>query len=55
LLGDARVLGVLDEVLFALGAFDLLDVREHFLQRSVALDQLARGLVADPRDAGDVV
>ena len=29
LLGDARVLGVLDQVLFALGAADLVDVREH--------------------------
>ena len=54
-LGDARVLGVLEQVLFALGAFDLVDVREHVLQRAVALDQLARRLVADAGDAGDVV
>jgi hypothetical protein len=46
---------VIAQVLFALGAFDLVDVCEHVLERAVALDQLAGGLVADPRYAGDVV
>ena len=54
-LGHARVLGVLDQVLFALGPFDLVDVREHVLQPPEALDQLAGGLVADAGNAGDVV
>ena len=49
------MLGVFDERLFALGAADLLHVGEHLLERAVALDQLAGGLVADPRHAGDVV
>ncbi len=43
------------QVLFALGAADLVDVREHLLERAEALDQLAGGLLADPGDAGDVV
>ena len=43
------------QVLFALGAFDLVDVREHLLERAEALQQLAGGLVADAGDAGDVV
>ena len=31
------------------GPADVVDVREHLLERAVALDQLAGGLVADPR------
>ena len=54
-LGHARVLGVLEQVLFALRPADVLDVRQHSLERAEALHQLAGGLVADPRDAGDVV
>ncbi len=55
LLGDARVLGVLHQVLFAFGAGDLLDVGQHLLQRAELLQQLRGGLLADPRNAGDVV
>ena len=51
----ARRLGVLAQVQFALGPTDVLDVRQHALQRAVALKQLARRLVADARDARDVV
>ncbi len=54
-LAHAGVLGVVEEVLFALGPFDILDVPEHRLERPEALQQLARGLVPDPRHAGDVV
>ncbi len=54
-LGDARVLGVLFEVLFALRAFDVGDAGEHVLQGAVALDELRGGLVPDPGDPGDVV
>ncbi len=54
-LGDARVLGVRTQVLFALGAGDVGDVREHLLQGAVALDQVGGGLVADAGDPGDVV
>ncbi len=43
------------EVLLPLRAGDLVDVREHLLQDAVLLEQLGGGLVADPRDAGDVV
>ena len=46
---------MVEQRLFALGAADLVDVREHVLERPEALDQLARRLVADPRDARDVV
>ena len=55
LLGDPRVVGVLGQVLLALGAADLVDVVEHVLERAEALQQLGGGLVADPGDAGDVV
>ncbi len=54
-LRHARVLGVVEQVLFALRPFHLVDVLEHLLERPEALDQLARRLVADPGDAGDVV
>ena len=55
LLRDAGVVGVLGEVLLALRAGDLVDVVEHRLQRAELLQQLGGGLVADPRNAGDVV
>ena len=55
LLGDARVLGVVGEVLLALGAGDLVDAVEHGLEVAEALQQVGRGLVADAGDAGDVV
>ena len=45
-----------EQVLFALGAFDLARCcASTLLERAVALDQLARGLVADAGNAGDVV
>ena len=55
LLGDAGVVGVVRQVLLALGARDLLDVGEHALEVAELLQQLGGGLVADARDAGDVV
>ncbi len=55
LLGDARQLGVLAQVLLALGPRDVVDVLEHALQRPPRLQQLRGGLVADPGNAGDVV
>ncbi len=55
LLRHAGVVGVLDQVLLALGAGDLIDARQHLLQRAELLQQLGRGLLADPGDAGDVV
>ena len=55
LLGDAGVLGVVGEVLLALGAGDLVDAGEDGLEVAEALQQLGRGLVADAGDAGDVV
>ena len=55
LLRHAGVVGVLDQVLLAFGAGDLLDAGQHLLQRAELLQQLGRGLLADPGDAGDVV
>ncbi len=55
LLGEPRVLGVVDQVLLALGAADLIDVIEHLLERAEPLQQLGRGLVPDAGYAGDVV
>ena len=55
MLGQAGVVGVLGQVLLALGAADVVDVVEHVLERAEALQQVGGGLVADPRDAGDVV
>ena len=55
LLGDARVLGVVGQVLLALGAGDLVDAGEHGLEVAEALEELGGGLVADAGDAGDVV
>ena len=46
---------MLGEVLLALGAGDLVDAGEHGLEVAEALQQVRRGLVADARDAGDVV
>ena len=50
-----RVVGVVGQVLLALGAGDLVDAGEHGLEVAEALQQVGRGLVADARDAGDVV
>ena len=55
LLRDARIVGVVGEVLLALGAGDLVDRVEHRLERAELLKELSGGFVADPRDAGDVV
>ena len=55
LLGEPRGVGELGQVLLALGARDLVDAREHGLEVAEALQQVRRGLVADARDAGDVV
>ena len=55
LLRDAGVLGVVREVLLALRAGDVVDVAEHALEVAVLLEQLRGGLLADPRDARDVV
>ena len=55
LLRDARVLGVVGEILLALGAGDLVDVGEHPLEVAVLVEQLGRGFVADAGNAGDVV
>ncbi len=55
LLRDPGVVGVLGEVLLALRARDLVDVVQHRLQRAELLQELGGGLVADPRNAGDVV
>jgi hypothetical protein len=54
-LGDPRVLGVLRQVLLALGPRDVVDVVQHALERLEALQQVGGRLVADPRDARDVV
>ena len=55
LLGEPRRVGVLDQVLLALGARDLVDAAEHGLEVAEALEQLGGGLVPDAGDAGDVV
>ena len=55
LLGEPRGVGELGQVLLALGARDLVDAREHGLEVAEALQQVRGGLVADARDAGDVV
>ena len=55
LLRDARVLGVLGEVLLALGARDRVDVAEHALERAPFLQKLRGGFLADAGDARDVV
>jgi hypothetical protein len=46
---------MLGQVLLPLGAGDLIDVVQDRLQRPEPLQQLGCGLVADPRDARDVV
>ena len=55
LLGEPRGVGVLGEVLLALGAGDLVDAGQHGLEVAEALQQVRGRLVADARDAGDVV
>ena len=55
LLGEARRLGVLGQVLLALGPGDVVDVIEDALEGSEPLQQVGRRLVADPRNARDVV
>ena len=55
LLRHARVVGVLGQVLLALGAGDHVDAREHALEVAELLQQVGGGLVADARDARDVV
>ena len=54
LLRGARLVGVLGDVLAARRA-QLVGVLDHALERAVLRDQLAGGLVADARDARDVV
>ena len=54
LLRHARLVGELGDVL-APRRRELVRVRDHLLERAVLSDQLARGLVADTRDARDVV
>ena len=54
LLRHARLLGVLLDVP-ATRRRQLVGVRDHLLERAVLRDQLSGGLVADARDAGDVV
>ena len=55
LLGHARVVGVLGQVLLALCARDLVDAGQHAFEVAELLQQVGRGLVADAGDAGDVV
>ena len=43
------------QVLLALGARDLVDRVQHLLERAELLQELRGGLVADARDARDVV
>ncbi len=53
-LRDPRLVRVQDDVLPARRR-QLVDVVDHTLERAVLRDELARGLVADPRHARDVV
>ena len=46
---------MLGQVLLAFGAGDLVDACQHLVQRAELLQQLGRGFLADPGDAGDVV
>ena len=55
LLRDAGVVGVLDQVLLAFRARDLVDVGKHLLEGAELLQEGRGGLVADSRDAGNVV
>ncbi len=55
LLRHAGVVGVLDQVLLALGPGDLIDGSQHRLEVAELLQQLGRGLLADPGNARDVV
>ena len=54
ILRGAGLVGVLAHRLAPRGR-QVVGVRDHLLERAVLRDQLARGLVADSRDAGDVV
>ena len=54
-LAHARVVRVIDQVLLALGARDLVDAGEHAFEVAELLQQVRGGLVADAGDAGDVV
>ena len=54
-LAHARVVRVVDQVLLALGARDLVDAGEHAFEVAELLQQVRGGLVADAGDAGDVV
>jgi hypothetical protein len=54
-LGDDRVLAVRDQVLAALRAADFVSALEQRLERAEGLQQLGGGLLADARNAGDVV
>src|SRR5947207_763019 len=51
----ARVVGVLGQVLLALGARDLVDAGEDALEVAVLVQELGRRLVADAGYARDVV
>ena len=55
LLRDAGVVGVLGQVLLALGARDRVDVGQHAVEVAPLLEQLRSGLVADAGHARDVV
>ncbi len=50
-----RVVGVVRQVFLAFGAGDLVDAFQHLVERAEFLQQLGRGFLADPGDAGDVV
>ncbi len=55
LLGDAGLLGEVDQVLPPLRLLDVARMGQQVLQRAVDADELGRGLDADPRHAGHVV
>jgi hypothetical protein len=52
---EPGVVGVLGQVFLAFLAGDLVDVFQHPVQRAELLQQLGRGFLADPGDAGNVV
>ena len=52
---DARAWSACSMTAFDAGGRELAGVRDHLLERAVLRDQLAGGLVADPRDPRDVV
>ena len=55
LAAQPRRVGMVDQVLLELGLGDLVGAGQHGLEVAKLLDQLARGLGADPRDAGHIV